>query len=197
MLGYCLRSRLNGLKFYLIVRYPFSCFSYWNWPFLSFHILAYKSIFHLLSYGNTYWVFLPFFICSIVPWTPVPNFLGWSSLPSFPFLGQLCSIFRSLILVLDVWKSVLWKQQFRLQVIWLPIQRLRTICFIAIDNCKDWLIFWSIVLLIFQFMEILKWLIFHLETTCFQPCWRIWKRQSVISSWSISSLMKESCGERF
>ena len=53
-------------------------------------------------------------------------------------------------------KSVLWKQQFRLQTIWLPSQRLRTICLIAIGNCKDWLIFWSIVLLIFQFIEILR-----------------------------------------
>ena len=32
---------------------PSSCSSYWNWPFLSFHISAYKSISHPLSYGNT------------------------------------------------------------------------------------------------------------------------------------------------
>lgn len=48
-----LKRPQDGLKFYLTERFPFSCSSYWNWPFLSFHISAYKSISHPLSYGNT------------------------------------------------------------------------------------------------------------------------------------------------
>ena len=81
------KSPPDGAKFYLTERFPSSCSSYWNWPFLSFHISAYKSISHPLSYGNTCWVSLPSFTCSIVPWILVPNCPGWFIIALFPIFG--------------------------------------------------------------------------------------------------------------
>ena len=74
----------------------------------------------------------------------------------FPIFGTALLYFSLADFGVRRLKSVLWKLLSKLPTIWLPSQRLRTICLIAIGNCKDWLIFWSIVLLIFQFIEILK-----------------------------------------
>lgn len=41
-------------KILLNRKVPIFLFFLLDWPFLSFHILAYKSISHPLSYGNTY-----------------------------------------------------------------------------------------------------------------------------------------------
>ncbi len=54
-----------------------------------------------------------------------------------------------------------------------PIQKLLIIYPIVIANYRDWLIFWSIVQLSFLSTETQRLPIFHLEMTCFRPCWRI------------------------
>lgn len=110
---------------------------------------------------------------------PFQTFLVDHHCPLSHFWDRLALFFASWFWCQTFEKSVLWKLLSKLPTIWLPSQRLRTICLIAIGNCKRLAYFLSIVLLIFQFIEILKWLISNLEMICFRPCWRIWKGRAL------------------